>query len=220
MPPAQTPRGLDDLPYARYLEPFDGVPERELTYDTLRIDGRDFEDADCGGAGFTECAFTSVSFTGGRCRRARFDDVWFHTVRWVGTDLAETGWTDAEAVAGIFAGVEANGSVMRRVTFFNCKLDSVDLRAATLREVRFTDCLLRDADFSGASLSGVSFPGSVLEGARFDGARMREVDLRGAAALGIASGHGSLRGATVGGAQLLDLAPALARELGITVRGG
>nr|WP_238420762.1 pentapeptide repeat-containing protein [Streptomyces taklimakanensis] len=208
------------MPYAEYLEPFGGEPERDLTHDTLRFDGDDFRDVDCGGAGFTECAFTSVSFTGGRCRRVRFNDVWFHTVRWVGTDLVETSWMDAEVVSGMLAGVEVHGSALRRVTFFNCKFDSVNVRAATLRDVHFVDCLLRDVDLAEARLDGVTFPGSTLDGVRFDGARMKGVDLRGAVALGVASGHGSLRGAIVDGAQLLDLAPALARELGIEVRDG
>ncbi|MDG9705439.1 pentapeptide repeat-containing protein [Streptomyces sp. DH37] len=218
--PRPAPRELADLPYAEYLEPFDGGGrlERERTYDTVRFDGDEFEDADGGGAGFTESAFTSVVFTGGRYRRARFNDVWLHTVRWVGTDLAETDWMDAETVSGAFAGVEVFGAVMRRTTFFNCKFDSVNARAATLRDVRFVDCLLRDVDFGDASLTGVTFPGSVLDGVRLEKARMAEVDLRDAAGLGIAAGHDALRGAIVSGAQLLDLAPALARVLGIEVR--
>lgn len=212
-----TPRELADLPYADHLRPFEGRMEPERTYDTVHFDGGGFQDADGGGAGFVESAFTSVEFTGGSCRRARFNDVWLHTVRWAGTDLAETQWMDAETVSGAFAGVEAFSAVMRRVTFFNCKFDSVNIRAATLRDVRFVDCLLRDVDFGGAALTDVAFPGSVLEGVRLERARLERVDLRGAAGLGIAAGHDALGGAIVSGAQLLDLAPALAHVLGIEV---
>ncbi|PJE93880.1 hypothetical protein CUT44_32335 [Streptomyces carminius] len=212
------PREIDDLPYAEYLEPFDGRLEPERRHDTVHFDGTGFEDADCGGAVFTECAFTSVDFTGGRGSRARFNDVWLHTARWVGTELAETEWLDTETVSGVFAGVEMFGARLRRATFHNCKFDSVNLRTAALREVRFTDCLLRDVDFGEAALTDVAFPGTVLEGVRLDRARLDRVDLRDAAVLGIASGHEALRGAVIGSVQLLELAPAFARVLGVTVR--
>ncbi|GAA2431433.1 pentapeptide repeat-containing protein [Streptomyces macrosporus] len=212
------PRELADLPYAEYLEPFDGRLERERLHDTVHVEGVEFEDADAGLARFTECAFSSVGFVGGRYRRARFNDVWLHTVRWVGADLAETDWLDAEIVSGAFAGVEAFGARMRRVTFFNCKFDSVNVRAAALRDVSFVDCLLRDVDLGGATLTNVAFPGSTLDGVRLEKARMEKVDLRDVAGLRITAGHDALRGAVIGSAQLLDLAPALAHVLGIEVR--
>jgi uncharacterized protein YjbI with pentapeptide repeats len=211
------PTELAELPYARHLEPLPGELEREGAYDTLHADQREFREPDAGGARFTECAFTSVAFEGGRLRRARFDDVWCHTVRWVGADLAESAWMDAAVVSGMLAGVQAYGSTLRRVTFSHCKLDSVNWRSATLREVRFEDCLLRDVDLGEATLTDVSFAGSTLDGVRLRGARLSGVDLRGAAALGIADGLESLRGATIDHGQLLDLAPAFAQALGVTV---
>lgn len=211
------PRELADLPYARHLEPFPGELEREGDYDGVHVDQAVFEDVDAGSARFVESAFTSVAFTGGSMRRARFNDVWLHSVRWVGTDLAETSWLDGVVVAGVLAGVEMFGSELRRVAFHNCKLDSFNLRSATLRDVTFADCLLRDVDFGGAALKSVAFPGSTLDKVRFGKARMADVDLRGAAALGIADGFDALRGATISTTQLLDLAPHLAQTLGITV---
>ncbi|WP_151769576.1 pentapeptide repeat-containing protein [Streptomyces abyssomicinicus] len=211
------PRELADLPYAGHLEPLRGELETEGVYDTVHAGEREFLDARAGGARFVECAFTSVAFEGGRMRRARFTDVWCHTVRWVGTDLAESGWMDASVVSGMLAGVQAFGSTLRRVTFSHCKLDSVNWRSAALREVRFEDCLLRDVDFGEATLTDVSFSGSTLDGVRLRGARLSKVDLRGAAALGVADGVEALRGATIDHGQLLDLAPAFAQALGVTV---
>ncbi|WP_377270056.1 pentapeptide repeat-containing protein [Peterkaempfera sp. SMS 1(5)a] len=214
----KSPRERDDLPYADHLVPFQGELGAEEYHDTLLFDGLDLEQPAAGGARFTECAFSSVTITGGRLRRARFNDVWLHTVRWVGTDLSHTAWLDAEVVAGMLAGLEVYDAELRRVAFHNCKLDSVNLRGAQLREVSFTDCLLRDVDFGGAALTEVTFPGSALEGVRFDRATLSRVDLRDATALGIAGGLDSLQGATVSSAQLLDLAPLLAASLGITVK--
>ncbi|MFE5210934.1 pentapeptide repeat-containing protein [Streptomyces sp. NPDC056600] len=211
------PRELADLPYARHLEPLRGELETEGTYDTVHADDREFQEPRAGGARFVECAFTSVAFEGGRMRRARFNDVWCHTVRWVGTDLAESSWMDATVLSGMLAGVQVFGATLRRVTFSHCKLDSVNWRSAALREVRFEDCLLRDVDFGEATLKDVSFPGTVLDGVRLRGARLSGVDLRGAASLGIADGVEALRGATIDQGQLLDLAPSFAQALGVTV---
>ncbi|MGV9310639.1 pentapeptide repeat-containing protein [Streptomyces sp. NPDC003691] len=220
MPETPAPRALKDLPYARHLTPYDGGLSggEEDDLDCVLLDGGRYEECDAPALKLTESALTSVSFSGGRLRRARLNDVWMHTVRFVGTDLAETSWLDTEVVAGVLAGLEMHGSALRRVVFHQCKLDSVNLRAATLRDVVFADCLLRDADFAGARLTGVSFPGSTVEGGRFAGARLADVDLRGAAELDLVDGVESLRGATISTLQLFDLAPRFAQTLGVAVR--
>ncbi|WP_204328103.1 pentapeptide repeat-containing protein [Streptomyces aureoverticillatus] len=221
--PAQhprTPRDLADLPYAHRLEPFEGELEREGDYEAVHFDGCDFEELDGGSAAFAESAFSSVAFNGGRYRRARFDDVWTHQVRWVGADLAESRWTDCESGAGLLAGVELFSAQLRRVTFHHCKFDSVNLRVAALRDVAFVDCLLRDVDFGGAALTQVSFPGSTLDRVRFDDVKADRADLSEAAALGIASGLEAMRGVTISPLQLLELAPALAGVVGLKVREG
>ncbi|MFF9571989.1 pentapeptide repeat-containing protein [Streptomyces sp. NPDC014685] len=215
---ARRPRELVELPYAHRLAPFTGGMEREGTYEWLHFDGCDFEDVDGGSSGFTESAFSAVTFTRGRYRRSQFDDVWLRTVRMVGTDLAETTWMDSECDEVVLAGTELSGSHLNRVTFHNCKFDSVNARLAKLRNVSFVDCLLRDVDFGGAVLTDVTFPGSTLDRAHFDNAKMTKVDLRGAAGLNIASGIDALKGAVISTWQLLDMAPALAEVIGLTVK--
>ncbi|MCH0542454.1 pentapeptide repeat-containing protein [Streptomyces sp. MUM 203J] len=212
-----TPRDLAALPYAARLEPFTGRLGHSGSYEWLHFDGTAFGDAEAGSSLFSQSAFSSVSFEGGRLRRSRFDEVWLHAVRMVGTNLAETTWLDAECAAGVLAGTEIHGSEMRRVVFHQCKFDSVNLRASSLKDVVFVDCLLRDVDFGGARLADVRFPGSTLDRARFDRATLTRVDLREATALGIITGIGSLGGATIDTAQLFDLAPALAQHIGLTV---
>jgi uncharacterized protein YjbI with pentapeptide repeats len=105
---------------------------------------------------------------------------------------------------------------MRRVTFRDCKLDSVNFRSGTLTDVTFENCLLLDAEFGGATLRRVTFVGCTLTRADFAKVSCTDVDLRGAA-LGITAGYESLRGATIDSSQLIALAPLLARHLGITV---
>ncbi|WP_372411093.1 pentapeptide repeat-containing protein [Streptomyces luteireticuli] len=214
----RAPRDLAGLPFADRLEPFTGEIERAGSYEWVHFDGSVFEDVDGGSSLFSESAFSSVTFNRGRYRRSRFDDVWLHNIRMVGTDLAESRWLDGECIGGVLAGTEIHGAEMYRTVFHQCKLDSVNLRATLLRDVTFVDCLLRDVDFGGATLNGVTFPGSTLDGVRFDRATLNRVDLREAGALRIASGLEGLKGAMISTGQLFDLAPALAQYVGLTVK--
>jgi uncharacterized protein YjbI with pentapeptide repeats len=216
----RAPRDLADLPYAHRLETLTTDLAREGDYEWIRVDGRTFDEIDGGMSRFNESVLSSVTFTGGRLRRTRFDTVWMHNIRTVGTDLAETSWLDTECVSGLLAGTQLHGAQMRRVVFHRCKFDSVNFRSAKLREVAFVDCLLRDADFGGAAMAVVSFPGTSLDRVDFGRAALDRVDLREATALGITSEAGALKGAVVTTPQLLELAPALARHVGLTVKDG
>ncbi len=212
------PHQLADLPYARFLEAFVAELEPDSDYESVHIDGAAFDTLDARGVRFTESALTTVEFTGGMFRYGRFDDVWLRAVRWVGTNLGQTGWLNSEFVECALSGAEAVGAELRRIRFEGCKFDSVNLRNASLQDVTFTDCVLRDTDFGEATLRRVSFPGTRLDGVTLHGASLHDVDLRGAATLDLTAGIDSLRGATVSTPQLLDLAPAFARAAGITVR--
>lgn len=213
------PRALADLPFASYLEDHD---EEHLEpggdYNVVRFTDREFPAQTAGNARFSETAMSTVRFTDGSLRRSRFNDVWLHGVQVIGTDLAETGWLDAEIVNSAFAGVAMFESSLSRVTFFGCKLVSINLRGATLRDVTFVNSILRDVDFTEAELTNVSFPGSTLEETRFEQAKLKKVDLREASELGIRNGYDSLKGATITFTQALDLAPMFAHTLGITVK--
>lgn len=221
MPPRKLPppRQLAELPYAEYLipAPANEAPERDTTHDCIHFENTTFQDTDHGSPRFLECAFSGATFTAGRYRSARFNDVWMDSVRLLSTDLAESDWQDTEMIAGSLAGVEAFSAELRRVTFHNCKFDSVNLRAAKLHDAAFSNCLLRDVDLSGAELHRVTFPGSTLDQVRLEKAQLTEVDLRDTAALAITADHDALRGATISTAQLLDLAPFFAQVLGIEV---
>ena len=223
------PRSLADLPFADDLRPFDDELELDGDYDRVRFDGSTFSDAVAGGMRCTESAFTSVTFDGGRMRRARLSDVWFAETRLVASDVAESSWTDVWFSGCVLAGVPAFAGILRRVTFRGCKLDSVNFRDCSFTDVLFEDCVLRDIDFGGAKLTRVRFPGCQLSGADFTKATCVDVDLRGATlgggagagpgsgGVGIRAGYDALRGARIDTLQLMTLAPLLAHHLGITV---
>ncbi|NUS92053.1 MAG: pentapeptide repeat-containing protein, partial [Nocardia sp.] len=155
------PRELSDLPFANLLEPA-GPIGVEGEYDCLLFDDTVLADPDARHTVFDQCAFRSAHLDGGSARGARFSEVWLHGVRITGTDTADTVWTDTEIVEGAWSGVEASGAELRRVEFHNCKLDSVNFRAANLTKVRFVDCVLRHVDFGSAKLTEVEFPGSEI----------------------------------------------------------
>lgn len=210
-------RELSDLPYYPHLVTHEGSLESGNDYDVVHFDNAQFDDADMGDVTFTECAFSATTFTGGTYRGAKFNDVWLHNVRVVGSSFAETRWIYAHVRDGAWSGVEAFEASLRRVVFSGCKLDSVNFRSAVFDDVIFDDCTLIDADFSGARLSNVRFPETSLRGARFRQASMNKVDFRGATEFGVVDGFDSFAGAVIDTGQLMELAPALAAHLGITV---
>lgn len=215
MPAAQA---LADLPYAEYLEPHDGALAPGQEYTEIHVADTELEDCQAAGAHVTESAFTGVTFTGGTFQRGRLLDVWLRKTRWVGTSLAETGLLDMTFLDSFLAGVAAYGATLRRVTFQECKVDTLNLRSAKLRDVVFDRCDLAELDVGGATLTNVTFPGSTLRRARFTGATLTKVDFRGAAELEVTEGADSLRGAIIDSGQLAELAPALAHTLGIVVK--
>jgi uncharacterized protein YjbI with pentapeptide repeats len=214
--PKSPPQELADLPFASVLRTHDGGLEPEGDYDGLHFDRRTFAEEEAGHARFLECAFTGAALEGGRFNRARFQDVWIRDTRMVAVEIVESDWQDSAVLASVLAGVQAYNAIFRRVTFQNCKLDSVNFRGATLVDVTFADCILRDVDFSMAKLTRTAFPGSRLTETRLTKATFDKVDLRGAQ-IGIADGVESLRGAIIDSSQLIDLAPLLAQCIGLTV---
>ncbi|WP_067568298.1 pentapeptide repeat-containing protein [Nocardia acidivorans] len=210
------PRDLADLSFARFLEAREDLT-MEGEYDCALFEGLRLEDAEVRGAQLTECAMTGGTITGGSMRHTRFNDVWIQGTQWIRADLSETSWMDAELVMNAWSGVEAFGARLRRVTFYNCKFDSVNLRGAHLNEVSFVDCVLRHLDISEAKLTSVSFPGSEIEALSLRKATLAKVDLRSARAIGIFDGVESLRGATINSSQLMDLAPVFAHNIGLNV---
>jgi uncharacterized protein YjbI with pentapeptide repeats len=220
----KSPRNLADLAFASDLRPFDDAFEVEGDYDRIRFDSSTFADATAGGSRITESGFTGVTFDGGRMRRARLSDVWFGESRLVAFDLAESSLTNVWFNGCVFAGVQAFALTTRRLTFRDCKLDSVNFRDCRLTDVLFEDCVLRDVDFGSAQLTRVRFPGCTLSGTDFTKVSCTDVDLRGARLgaaetgdAGIRAGFDSLRGVRIDTLQLMTLAPLLAHHLGITV---
>ena len=115
------------------------------------------------------------------------------------------------------AAVALSGATWPRVRVVGGKIEFLNARGARLREVAFEDCVLVEPDFGAAVMKDVTFDGCRLVTPDFTQAELTGVDLSGADLIS-PQGIPSLRGASISRLQLLDLAPALATQLGITVR--
>jgi uncharacterized protein YjbI with pentapeptide repeats len=207
---------LADLPFASALsaEPARLTPGEQ--YDCVHFDSAELDGQDGSGSHFLECALTRLTLSGCSLAQSQFADVWFSDVRLISAGLARTSWRDVTLTGAVIAGAEVYGSLLRRVRFDRCKLDSVNFRDCDLTDVIFDNCVLRDVDFSASRLRRVSFPGSQLSSVTLVKVTLDDVDLRGAR-LGLTVDPLALGGAVVTTAQLLDLAPLLADTIGIRV---
>jgi uncharacterized protein YjbI with pentapeptide repeats len=209
-------QALADLPFARALSAEPAALAAGEQYDCAHLDQGELSGADGSGAHFLECALTRLTLADCRLTGAEFTDVWMQDVRLMGTSLARTTWHGAVLAGAAIAGAEAFGSVLRRVRFDRCKLDSVNFRDCDLSDVTFSNCVLRDVDFSLSRLTRVAFGGSRLAATTFVKVTLDQVDLRDAE-LGLTVDPAALGGAIVTTAQLIDLAPLLADSIGIIV---
>ncbi|MEP6813473.1 MAG: pentapeptide repeat-containing protein [Actinomycetota bacterium] len=143
---------------------------------------------------------------------------------------------DAEAENADWANQRARGFVARRaelrqcrltgaelaeatlvdVTFVDCRLDLVGLRAAKLERVVFRQCRMEECDFADAALKDVLFERCELREAVFGSAKIQRVELRGC---DLANLHGveALRGVRMPWDDLLQNAPLFATALGIEI---
>jgi uncharacterized protein YjbI with pentapeptide repeats len=215
--PAASWEQLADLPFAAALTRGPTALAAGEQYDGVHFDEAELEQPDGSGSQFLECALTRLTLAGGALTQARLSDVWLSEVRLIGTGLARTTWRDVTVTGAVIAGAEAFGSLLRRVRFDRCKLDSVNFRDCDLTDVTFDNCVLRDVDFSSARLTRVTFGGSRLASTTLVKVTLKQVDLRGAEELGLTVDPAALGGAIVSTAQLLELAPLLADSIGIIV---
>jgi uncharacterized protein YjbI with pentapeptide repeats len=131
------------------------------------------------------------SVRGLKARRAEL-----HRCRLTGSELAEATLSD--------------------VSFVECRLDLVGLRAARLERVVFRDCRMEECDFAGAALADVLFEHCELRQASVAGARLKRVELRGCGLAGL-EGVEALRGARMPWNDVLENAPLFAAALGVEI---
>jgi uncharacterized protein YjbI with pentapeptide repeats len=113
-------------------------------------------------------------------------------------------------------GSELAESMLRDVTFDECRLDLVGLRHAKLERVVFRDCRMSECDLYGASLKDVLFERCELREATVSTASLQRVELRGCDLAGL-RGAEALRGARMPWADVLENAVLFATVLGLEI---
>jgi uncharacterized protein YjbI with pentapeptide repeats len=102
------------------------------------------------------------------------------------------------------------------VTFVDCRLDLVGLRAAKLERVVFRRCRMSECELTSASLKDVLFEQCELREAVFNSAKIQRVELRGCDLTNL-QGVEALRGVRMPWDDLLQNAPLFATSLGIEI---
>lgn len=115
------------------------------------------------------------------------------------------------------SGLVVSGLNAHDVTWSECKLDGVNLRAATLERSQWSDSVMNEADIYAARLTTSSFYRCDLTSAEFSKAQCDRVNLHGSTLAGI-GGADSLSGCCIGSDQVVDLALPLLAAMRIVIR--
>ena len=155
------------------------------------------------------------------CVEARLDKLGLRDVILQKCDLSAARISEGSCIRVRFAqtritGTDLSVSIIKDVTFEDCKLDMANFRSAKLTRVLFKNCTLKETDFQSATLSHVTFQDCILEKTVFDHVDLKDVDVRSSQLFDI-RGWGSLKGLTIDQLQLTSIAPQLALKLGLNV---
>ena len=115
------------------------------------------------------------------------------------------------------SGMQVTESVLKNITYRNCKLELANFRFTRLENIIFEDCVLDDVDFYSAQLKNVEFIRCTLNKVTFANARMLKVDISQSTIDGV-NGISSLRGVTASYDQIMQLTPMFAAEAGIKIK--
>ena len=202
------------------LPPTEDAPGPSLTagatYDGLRFAGLELT-GDATDARLLECEVTGSDLAGVGFDRARLSTSLFADLRTPAWSLVDATLLDVVVTGGRFGAVTASGARLTRVSLQDVKVDFLNARGATLVDVALTGCTVGELDLSGADLRDVRLVDCTVDSLVLGGSRSRAVDLRGATVTAL-DGVPGLRGCTISDAQLTGWAPAMAAELGVTVR--
>lgn len=160
--------------------------------------------------------FEQIAMTGCELRDCWLDDVVIYNCDISANKLPKLSVDRAVFKSTRLSGIQLHESVLKDVSFVDCKLDLANFRFAKLKNVIFDSCVLTEADFAGATFNNVSFDNCELDKADFSNTKCTKLDLRGSSIVDVI-GISSLKGAIVSPEQLISLAPQLAAEIGLVV---
>lgn len=192
------------------IEPDSRLEAMEYEYD----DGAGLELTD---VTFTECRLAHVTLHEADLTGATFGESELSHLNAPAFSAPRSSWWNTAVDNPRIGSGELYDSVLRSVTFTGGKLDYLNFRYAKLTDVLFSGCIIDELDVSHAQLTRVAFEDCRIGTLQAPGAAMNNVDLRGNELDRIVSLAG-IKGACIDEYQLQLLAPAMAAEIGISVK--
>lgn len=183
---------------------------RGLSFDGHTFIGLQVEAAEAEG-----CRFANVRFTGTSLRQTQFSDSELVTC-----DFSQLTAADVSLLRSTVSGSRLTGSswksgTFRDVTFSGCVATPGMFRHMKVYATVFEDCRLAGADFQFTEFHNVKFVNCEMAGVQFGNAKIGSMRFENCTLLDV-GGVAYLKGTTVAGPGSMELALSLAREAGIT----
>lgn len=175
-------------------------------------------DIDASFASIVECRVEPSSVQELILRGTALTDVAIQDLQAVQIVGRESHWRRVAIVGGRIASLDLSGATLSSVELHGLRLDYVNLAGADVSDVLITGCRIATIDMPQTALRRVRFHESTAEEVDARDARIEHVDLRGLDATRFLD-IGSLRGATFSADQAALHSAALARAVGLDVRG-
>jgi len=203
-----------DLPVA-----FEDAERPELRGDhyQLRFPGMS-GDIDASYASIVECRLEPSSVQDFILRGAALADVAVQDLQAVQVVGRQSHWRRVAIVGGRIASLDLSGATLNSVELRGLRLDYVNFAGADLADVLITGCRIATIDMPQGTLKRVRFHGSTAEEVDTRETRIEHLDLRGLDVTRFLDIR-SLRGATFSTEQATLHSAALARAVGLDLRG-
>ncbi|MFG2720796.1 pentapeptide repeat-containing protein [Streptomyces sp. NPDC048416] len=181
----------------------------------LAFDGQAFVGLEAEAVEADGCTFANVRFTGTGLRQTQFSDSKLTTC-----DFSQMSAGDVSLIRCLVEGSRLTGSswkagTFRDAQFVNCVATPGMFRNMKVYATVFEDCRFTGIDFQFTEFHNVRFVNCDLTGAQFGNAKVGSMRIENCTLLDVGGGA-NLKGTSVAGPGSMELALSLAREAGIT----
>ncbi|GAA4071661.1 pentapeptide repeat-containing protein [Streptomyces hundungensis] len=181
----------------------------------LRFDGAPFVGLEVEAAESDSCEFANVRFTGSSLRQTQFSDSKFETC-----DFSQATAGDVSLIRCVVTGSRLTGSSWKSGTFRDVRVSGCVATPGMFRHMKifatvFEDCRFPGIDFQFSEMHNVKFVNCDLTGAQFGNVKIGAMRMENCTLIDVGGGS-YLKGTTVAGPGSMELAMSLAREAGIS----
>ncbi|MEU3690482.1 pentapeptide repeat-containing protein [Streptomyces narbonensis] len=180
----------------------------------LSFDGQTFVGLQAEAVEADGCSFANVRFTGTDLRQTQFSDSKLNTC-----DFSQMSAGDVSLIRCVVDGSRLTGSSWKSGTFRDARFSNCVATPGMFRHMKiyatvFEDCRFTGIDFQFTEFHNVKFVNCDLTGAQFGNVKVGSMRIENCTLLDVGGGT-NLKGTTVAGPGSMELALSLAREAGI-----